>query len=63
MSSSLWIVIFIAVILVLIAIYLKFKTPDTPLEKETERTCPHCLEVIPKDYKKSLCPHCRKFII
>ena len=63
MSLSFVIVICVIFILGLFALYFMFKNKDPPIEEEAERTCHHCRTVIPKDYKKSLCPNCNKFLM
>jgi hypothetical protein len=56
-------VLLVLVILIFTALYLK-KSGTPALEKEViEKSCKSCLNKIPKDYTKSLCPHCRKFLM
>ncbi|MCT8137102.1 hypothetical protein H1D32_04715 [Anaerobacillus sp. CMMVII] len=60
----LWLTVIVVVLVIFIftAMYLKKATP-APEKEVMEKHCKSCLNIIPQDYTKSLCPHCRKFLM
>jgi Zn finger protein HypA/HybF involved in hydrogenase expression len=64
MSSWLTLLLGVAVIVILVVIIKKKKRSGTQEDTEfSERSCKHCQKPIPIDFAKSLCPHCKGFLM
>lgn len=61
-----WLALILGLALVLVvfsivsSIRSKKKVKENP--DDSQRTCKSCMEVIPLNFEKSLCPHCKKFL-
>lgn len=54
----------LALIMVVFSIVSSIRGKKTAKENPdaSQRSCKSCMEVIPLDFEKALCPHCKKFL-